>query len=505
MFLYDNVCTLAIAAVGCVFAWLYGGTIASALPPVMPWLFVFLFEAMLCFPQRMPGESTYSARERVWRALKKDPLTWTVLAFIFLLAVPFLNTGLCPVCDYAKIHVLNQDPSPTVPFAPYCVNRMEHLNVFLWFLPALTAMLATKHALLKHGKRMLLSIFVWNGMFLALLGVIQQIADAEAPLWAKLPGKTAYFFSTFGYPNMGGDYFTTLFAIAVALWRWNHHFAVKDRASRGDSATKAPKHIYFWQKNLMLVPAAAFFFCALATLSRASIMLVSLLAMLFFVHSLVSMFKKISKVKRFKTVVFSVAAMMGLLFCSFLFMPEPLQREIDTLDTAAVLDRVTGRGQYHVRVAMEIWKDNFVFGCGGWGYRHFCLPKMTSDELRQQQKVGGINVHNDYLQFLAEHGIVGFGLLVAIVILLLMDVFRNWEALVRATRFVSRKELPPKPVLLFVLPASAFCLLAAAVATFVHGFGDCPLRSPAVLTLFFVSLASIDGFMPHMDEVERRH
>ena len=130
---------------------------------------------------------------------------------------------------------------------------------------------------------------------------------------------------------------------------------------------------------------------------------------------------------------------------------------------------------------------------------------MTSDELRQQQKVGGINVHNDYLQFLAEHGIVGFGLLVAIVILLLMDVFRNWEALVRATRFVSRKELPPKPVLLFVLPASAFCLLAAAVATFVHGFGDCPLRSPAVLTLFFVSLASIDGFMPHMDEVERRH
>lgn len=500
-FLYDNVCTLAIAALGCMFAWLYGGTIASALMPAIPWLTVFLFEIMLCFPQRLRGETTYAARARVWTEVRRDPLTWTALAFLLLLSVPFVNTGLCPICDYAKIHIENMDPSPTIPFLPYCVNRMQHLNVFLWFAPALTAMLATKHALAKHGKRMLLSMFVWNGMFLSLLGVIQQVTGAEAPLWAKLPGRTAYFFSTFGYPNMGGDYFTTLFAISVALWRWNYQEATSKHAK--EKSRRVSKHSHFWRKYFMLVPALVFFFSALATLCRASIILVSLMLLVFFAHSLVSMMRHVSQAKRFKTIVISVSAMLGLVACSFLFMPESLQREIDTLDTTAVLDRVTGRGQYHVRVAGEVWKDNFLFGCGGWGYRHFCIPKMTADELKQQQKIGGINVHNDYLQFLAEHGAVGFGLLFAIVFMLLKDVCRKWRVLVYDTRFVSRKQLPPKPVVLFVLPAGAFCILVSVVATLVHAFGDCPLRSPAVLTLFFVSLAAIDGFMPYVDEPDK--
>ena len=48
--------------------------------------------------------------------------------------------------------------------------------------------------------------------------------------------------------------------------------------------------------------------------------------------------------------------------------------------------------------------------------------------------------------------------------------------------------------------APAFCILMAAVATVIHAFGDCPLRSPAVLTLFFVSLAAVDGFLPKIQE-----
>ena len=40
-------------------------------------------------------------------------------------------------------------------------------------------------------------------------------------------------------------------------------------------------------------------------------------------------------------------------------------------------------------------------------------------------------------------------------------------------------------------------LLLAALATVVHSFCDCPLRSPAVLSLFFVILAALPGFMPN--------
>ncbi len=498
-FLYDNVVTIAVSLVACAFAWLYGGIVADALVPVMPWLWVILLEVMLSFPQRHAGESTYEARERVWYEMKRDPITWIVVGFLLLLMIPFLNKGLCPVCDYPAIQYENADPAPLIPFIPFCVNRLHHLNVVMWFVPALTAMLAVRHSLLKRGKRMVLEIIVWNGLGLSLIGAIQQVAGAPAPLWADFgPGPSAYFFSTFGYPNMGGDYFTTLFALSIGLWRWKLE-VVRERRKESDSEhTSSTGDKSFWQSHLMLVPAVIFFFSALTTLSRASILLVSSLALIFFLHAFVSFFVRMPKAKRVKASALCAMGMVFIALSMVFFMSDDMQKEMSTLNTFEVLDRVTGKGQYHVRVATEVWKDNFLFGCGGWGYKHFCIPKMTEAELRQIQSVGGINVHNDYLQFLAEHGLVGFGSLVAIVVLLLWPLGKMWRALMMAVRFTPPKEQPAKPHAIFVLPAPVFCILMTALSTFIHAFADCPLRSPAVLTLFFVSLAAIDGFLPRL-------
>ena len=105
-------------------------------------------------------------------------------------------------------------------------------------------------------------------------------------------------------------------------------------------------------------------------------------------------------------------------------------------------------------------------------------------------------MHNDYLQFLVEHGLVGLGALVAFALLLLWPVFRTWAWLVKGSRFQSKRDRPPQPVQIFALPAPAFCILTADSVALLHAFGDCPLRSPAILTLFFVSLAAIPGFLP---------
>ena len=498
--LYDNVVTIMVAAVACTFAWLFGGTIADVLTPVAPWLFAILLELMLCFPQRRPGETTYEARERVWQALKADPLTWVVVGFLALLAIPFFNAGLCEACDYAAIQFGGADPAPPIPFIPYCVNRLHHMNVVMWFVPALTAMLAVKHALCKRGKRLFVELVVWNGVALAAIGFLQQVTGAAAPLWIDTPGVQAYFFSTFGYPNMGGDYFTTLFGLAVGLWRWKIDSIRAERRARGDDKALEANHSKFWRRHYHLIPAAIFYVAALTTLSRASIILVTLLAVVFAAHSFVFAFARMKRKKRVRASALGFLALVGIVLCMVLFTPADLQREVDTLNTGAVLDRVTGKGQYHVRVATEIWKDHPLFGCGGWGYKHLCLTKMTEKELRNIQITGGINVHNDYLQFLAEHGIVGFGCLVAIVILLLAPVCGDLQQMARSVRFLPTKDQPPRPVSLFIVPAPVFCILMTATATFIHGFGDCPLRSPAVLTLFFASLAAMDGFMPHIQE-----
>ena len=499
---YDNVVTFMVAAVACTFAWLFGGTIASYLTPVVPWLEALLLELMLCFPQRHRNETSGEARERVWHELKEDPLTWVVVGFFALLAIPFVNTGLCAVCDYAAIELEGANPAPAVPFLPYCVNRLHHMNVVMWFVPALTAMLAVKHALCKRGKRLLISLIVWNGVGLVALGIVQQVAGAPSPLWIESHGESAYFFSTFGYPNMGGDYFTTLFGLAVGLWRWNiEEIRAEKRQTGGNKALEAG-HVKFWKKHYLLIPAALFFFAALATLSRAAIILVSLLALIFVAHSFRCFFARLPRARRVRAVAVSFIALVLIALCAIVFMPESLQNEVNTLDTTAVLDRVTGKGQYHARVATEIWKENLLFGCGGWGYKHLCIPRMTEQELRNIQITGGINVHNDHLQFLAEHGIVGYGCLVAMVVLLLRPMVGTLRKMAASVRFIPPKDQPPKPVSLFIVPAPVFCILLTAAATLIHGFGDCPLRSPAVLTLFFVSLASIDGFLPHLREAE---
>ena len=495
---YDNIVALSVSLLTCAFAWLYGGIVGKALYPTIPWLTLLLLEVMLCFPQRHSGESTYHARSRVWRHMKADPVMWVSLAFSALLLIPFVNTALCPVCD-AKAIAAGASVSAPVPFLPSCVNRLHHLNVVTWFIPSLVALLAVRHSLLKRGKRTVLEMVVWNGFVLAILGFVQNVTKAQAPLWSDIFGDArAYFFSTFGYPNMAGDYFTTLFALAIGLWRWRFDAIRREEMTSHHNGKMKSGPGSFWRKHYMMIPAVVFFFAALTTLSRAAIILVTLLAIVFFMHTFVSVFVTLSKAKRAKASAASLFAMVGIAMFAMFFTPDDLQKEVDTIGTEAVLDRVTGKGQYHNRVAFEVFKDYPLFGCGGWSYMHLCVAKMRDDETLQ--KIGGANVHNDHLQFMAEHGAVGYACLVAIVLMVLWPLGRIWRVLVDSIRFTPPKLQPPKPVAIFALPAPVFCILMAAFATFVHAFGDCPLRSPAVLSLFFIELAAMDGFLPVLRE-----
>ena len=532
-FLYDNIVAIQVAVVCGAFAWIFGGTVPSALMPTMPWLFALLLEVMVCFPQRHAGETTYQARKRVWRAIRRDPLTWVSLAFALVLLVPFFNTGLCPVCSYPEIKFDGASAAPPAPFMPFCVNRAEHLTVVMWFVPTLLAMVAVKHALLKRGKRTVLELIVWNGLALSAIGICQAVTGAQGPLWADLEGTKAYFFSTFGYPNMAGDYFTTLFGLSIGLWRWKVEEARLEAAEKGHDSVAQASHKAFWRKHLLLVPAMVFFFSAMMTLSRAAILLCSALAIIFYVHTFTCFLARMKKVKRFKIMAVNLIVLVLIATVFFVFMSDEtqrrimasggdgqeevaadkpvegfrrdFQREVATIDVRDSLDRIsgTGAGQYHVRVAFRVWKSHPFFGCGGWGYKHFCIPEMTDEEYEQLQKVGGINVHNDYLQFLAEHGAVGFLLLVAMVIMLVWPLGRVWRALVDAVRFTKPKDQPPKPIAIFAMPAPVFCILATTVSTLLHAMGDCPMRSPAVLSLFFVSLAAMDGFLPRLKKDEQ--
>ena len=502
-FLYNNLAAFTVAAVASVLVWTFGGTRGDLLLPIVPWLVLLLVEALVCFPQRHRDETAYEARERAWRAIKKDPVTWVALGFLALLVIPFVNNGLCPFCDAPQI-ARGIRSEPAAPFLPFCVNRLEHLSVFLWFLLALPAMTAVRHCLTRRGKRLVVELIMWNGLAVALFGFVEKAMGATGPFWDSNPGTywntASDFFATFGYPNMAGDYFVTMFALAAALWRDKFEQDAKEKKLAKEADEKDYRPSLFWTRHYLLLPAAVFFFAALNTLSRAAIILVTVLAVLFFLHTLLSVLAHKRKAKRVTLGVWSLLVFGVVIFFASVFMPDRMRKEIRTLDATTVLDRVSGRGQDHEHLAAALWRDHKLFGCGGWGYGHLCMTKVPPKERKNAaQRVGGINVHNDYLQFLTEHGLVGFGALVALVVLLFWPIGRDWRQLVRESRFKKEKEQPPKPRQIFVLPAPVFFILLSALATLIHAFGDCPFRSPAILIVFFVDLAALPGFMPKLE------
>ena len=506
---FRNIPVILVFLTLAAFGWLWGGARAEALTSTIPWLYAFLFEALLFFPQRRPYEDALTARRRSWHALRRDPLLYVTLLFVVVLVVPFVNRGLCPVCDYPTILKISETTGltfeeaakPPVPFAPFCVNIAEHYGVLLWFLPSLTAMLAAKHALLRQGKRALMEMIVWNAAAMAVLGFVQMGTGAEFPYWTAqktLPGwGKVPFFSTFGYPNMAGSFFVMMFAFSVGLWQ--HRVAEVSALPKATQAVSLREQaLHRWLRaHYPLIPMTLNFFGALCTLSRAALILLFSLSLAAFAYYECSMlFARHERSRRVKNAAFALGGALLFLLAISVFAPAGLSKELATLSDNAVADRMTGKGQYHVRVATELFKEQPFFGYGGWGYRHFCTTKMTEEELRSVQQVGGANVHNDYMQFLCEHGAVGAGSLFLIFLLLVCPVFSEWYRLYRAARFTKPDKAPPKPRAIYCLPAGAFWILLGDTALIIHAFGDCPMRSAAVLSAFFVSLACAEGYLP---------
>ena len=520
--------------------WIRGGTHGDLLVPTVPWLLTLVFEVLICFPQRHYGEDAVQARQRCWRRMGRDPLFFfTLLFLVVVLGIPFLNKGMCPTCDYGTIlanltpeefeqlpAILEEKaPDPPIPFAPFCVNIRQHLEVLLWFLPALVAMLAARHALLRPGKRLLLEMLVWNSAALAAFGFVERATGAkfvmmwdEAAYQAFVDSLRASgishakpnpdFFATFGYPNMAGSFFMLSFALSLGLWMTRVQEVDAEPRSDKVQVTRQRKLLRFIRAHYALVPAMLNFLAVLFTFCRAAIMMSLFLAALAFVYYILRMLlARVDRARQVKRAAFHFVGAVVLLVIGAVFAPERkgvaagtnlgVSDELNTVTTLGMLDRVTGKSEYHSRVASALVKKYPFFGCGGWGYKHLSLNLMDPIELKSPLGLGSANVHNDYLQFLVEHGVVGLGCIAGIFFCLIVPLFRDWGRLYKASRFLAPENAPASPRAIYCCPPGTFWTLAGCFAVAFHAVADAPLRSGAVLGLFLVSLACADGFMPH--------
>jgi O-antigen ligase len=475
-FITRNIVLIHIALLAAFLAWVHGGTRVDHLQAV-PWLALLAVNFLLLLPPPRKHESLPDARSRVIGRLFRDPLLLVGIFLSILLVLQWANSG-CPQLQDPITKQFLPGPPPW-PGAPFSVDPEESRQQLFWFLPAFAAVLAVRHGVTRLGKHRLLLFLVWNGALLSLFGFIQNISGTHSLYWiTPLPD---YFFSTFGYPNVAGAFFTLLFTVSAGLW----FHAAMDPEDR---------HSAF----RLLVPVILNFAGAMGSLSRAAMLLSLLILAVGGLTCILAAWGRMQIGGRIQAVALPIVVSLLAIGLYVSFPKSHLRHELNNIQVDTFYHDTIGVRLFQYKSAWEMTQDHPFFGVGGWGYRHFVHAYVPEKEL-DHLKGGTANVHNDALQFLAEHGFIGFALMLSAVWFLLSPILRGVWALL-TTHPVVDSENPYAPPLLRV-PAVVFAILVGTAATVVHSMIDLPFRSPAVLMTWALCLACAPAYLPKVRSV----
>lgn len=351
--------------------------------------------------------------------------------------------------------LLSRPATATLSAAPYSTRfaLVQLIGYFVFFAAALT--------FISNLKRLqkIVGIILFFGTLAAAFGVLQRFSDAELIYGLRSPGQ-AFFFASFIN---------------------QHHFAAFMEMTIGLTlgllfGKKAVKN----DKKILLVILVLIMGTALVlTASRGG--LISLLAVIAFVV-IVSARQKSgreahteteegNRLRRVAVYLGSGFVLVLLLLGSILLFDgdDSLLRGIGLGNQA---DFSNGRLHFW-SIAWQIFLDNPIFGAGLDAFGTV-FPKYDTWNgfFRVEQ------AHNDYLQTLADAGILGFACIAAFVY------------------FLFKKSLPVmKNSSDYFARGAAFGALAGCFGILIHSFVDFPLRTPSNMFCFLTLTAMATNFI----------
>ncbi len=456
-----------------LFSWLGGGTFPAWLSWWTPWVTLMIIEVLVILPEVKRNETIMQARSRVWHSLIRDPLLYFGILLTLFLVIQWLNGPRTLFWDAQARQWLHTPPP--IPWLPSCINQGEGRSVLDWFPPAIAAALAARHGLLKPTKRLLCHFICWNAAALCLAGLIQLWSGSDFlfTLWETTV--TAQHFASFGYPNHAASYFPAAMALSLGLWLWS----VEHR------------DFIHYPPHLLLIPV---FLCAaggILSLSRAGALFTVLVALLGGLYAMIRYWGGWSKAMRMRMGSASFALLAAATACVILPEKIAVRDELIATDWKAFIEHpMLVRSGYQGEAAWEMYKDNPAFGLGAWGYRRTIHRYVKPKDVKKTRSDGQANVHNDSFQFLAEHGTLGFGLMLACALALAVPF---WVQLLKspADAITEEQRARPWPLRINVL------YLYAALATLImaiHSFADLIFRSPACMIVWALCFTLPAGF-----------
>lgn len=449
-------------------------SLASYLPVIL--LVLALFEMVMLFAPGRRGDSVADSQARTRRKMLRDPVLYLGLAGLAFVVCQTLNGPCRFVYDAgAQTWVLQ---SPPLRGLPCCLNRAESFQAFFWFIPAWAGVMAIRHGLTRRAKLRLLNTMALLSGVLAVISLFQYATGRPLLLWGAPNVPPRY--GIFDHVGFAGTYFGMMMLLTGGLLT----------ESMTSQTGVVWRRILFVLLMLNLV-AATF------TLSYPALFFVwggALIGLVLLCHHVLPTMRGAARLKFLAILLVTAGA---LAFLHFVAYPEnAIHAKVNALFTGKVAH--SGWAAEHRTLgtaALRIFRAHPIYGVGTWGFGHMLGQVLRDDDWRHiaEPNQEAQTCFSDPLQFLCELGVVGSGLLAAILVLLLIPVLRRIYAILR-TRAVTAKDMPAaRPRI--ISPVAAGIVMALIGALIVSLF-EMPFRNPLVLLTWSMLLAALPALLP---------
>jgi O-antigen ligase len=421
--------------------------------------------SLAVFKVRLSRFPYFSLSRQSLRRLISWPPFWFSFLFLLYLLIGALNPSAEVVRDERGWWV-EAVRAPLATWLPSSVRSeyqpMNAWRVFASFAAAFTLIWGLWGGLTRRKPVLLvLWCLLLSGAGMGLVAILQHLTEAKMVLWT-FPSSNEHFWGSFFYRNQAAAYLN-LILVASGVLFFYHAKRTREFAKSG-----GPHFLCF---VIFAITAASI---GLA-LSRGGILFGGILTVSFLVLLVIFGLQSIFHLRSFwlsiiPVVILGLGAVLALSYIDLDAIEGRFGDIGETIEMADQDARVIS-----TQATLEMTQDRLALGWGGGSFRYiFPMYQRNYPEIYYRyyhKKKGWLGrriynyAHNDIVQFIAEYGAVGSGLVFLALLWILFSAFR-------------------------IFSFSAFFLLVGFSTSMSHAFFDFIFNSPAYWMAFLALLAA---------------
>ena len=449
-------------------AWSLGGYKTWALHLLFAGGMGTFLASIFPMPKSWNGYDQQHGNLKNLKRLFLQPFFWAGLCFLVYILIQYFNPSIVQVFGEKSWWVERMTP-PLGANLPSSVKAdYENMNALRTFVIQASAISLACGILVGIQRRksalIILWFFVISGVTMSFVAILQKLSGTDKILWVvEVLNKNPW--GTFAYRNQGAAFLILVFLITGLLY-----FLYEKRASI--KLKQGGSHLFFLLCTFLLTGSIWL------SLSRGGIILSLLMLSVFILLALINV--DWSSVKHNLRKLFLLSTVCGILAWFFVLNLsdwQEIEKRWNNLEKITL--KIENYDRYLCsKATFDMAQDQLMYGWGAGSFRYIFPIYQTEYEgllyfYDHRNKPYGRRVynyaHNDWIQFLAEYGIIGTTLMGY----LFFSLMANLRAIFKVSR------------------TSACFMMFGIMIVVIHNFVDFIFSSPSYWITFFGSLLLI--------------